>query len=1379
MSVVEERLAQNHAEFQDLLDRMEKAIEGDDPDAAIEFARTAATIAWLKGCGIFASPRLEALVARVGRTLPQAGPTRRRSSGPRRVLTIMSAGYAVGGHTRLACRWMALDTCSSHTLVTTRQDGVPLPRVVEELVENGTIRLETLDRGSSMERAASLRRLLSEADLAVLHTHPNDPLPVVALAGMESPPPVLFEDHASHVFWLGASVSNLVVSLCESAARVTVARRGVPRSHIGWTPIPLDLTNLGPSPDIDIRARYGVPHDAPLLMSCGSAYKFVPIDGVSTAALLAPLLDERPDVHVLLVGPSSEPVGTSLAADHPGRVHLAGNIARQDELHAAYAACDIYLDVAPFPSNTALCEAAALGKPVLKFAPQAWTDCGFTIDLDAIPPPLYVSHDADDYRQKLRTLIDSPALRARRGQLVGDMLRLCHSDSLFQNQVEALYRRAAELPRIELDAVATAHRVELLDVLLARLADNLALVSQPAASQGGIAFHPVSAEEQYRRWQARQRLGAGHVALARNRIAGSTDFHVVIAAPGADPEQLVRTLQSLSRQSFPARAMTVLGDAELAVPEDVVIRPMAEGWASAFNEVAATSQADWLLPLHAGDVLEDDALLLLADKAATHPGMACCYADEDSWSPAGPAAPILKPDVNLDLLRSYPYTGHMLAMRREHLLAIDGLQEQAGVMATYDHVFRCIERFGLDSIGHVAAPILHSATPFGTWLAASDTGTLGRQVLAGHLERLGIAHEIQPGVLAGSHRITYQHQRQPPVSIIIPTRDQLPMLNGLIDSLLARTSYRNYELLIVDNDGRDPAACAYLDGIERLGNPQLRVLRWPHPFNYSAINNFAAAQARGEYLILLNNDTAVLHEDWIEALLNHAQRPEVGIVGAKLHYPDGRIQHAGVVLGLRGPADHPFIGEAMDAPGYMHRLQVDQNYTAVTAACLMIRKSVYEEVGGLDEEDFKVSYNDVDLCLKVNRAGYLTVWTPYARLMHEGSVSQNKVDKTAQEARHARFKGEQQAMYRKWLPLLARDPAYNRNLSLTGNGFELDQGRPLAWQPFEQPLLPRLFCVAADANGCGHYRIRQPFLAMQREGLAEGTIAPMHLEPVAMERYAPSTIVLQRQLTESQIETMRGYRDFSRAFKVYELDDYLPNVPLKSVHRDGVPRDILKSLRKAVALTDRFVVSTAPLAEQFADMHGDIRVVPNRLPVGWWGQLTTRHREGGKPRVGWAGGSSHRGDLELIADVVRELAGEVEWVFFGMCPEKLRPHVHEHHEGVPIDKYPSALAALDLDLALAPLEDNLFNACKSNLRLLEYGACGFPVVCSDIVCYRGDLPVTRVRNRFKEWVDAIRMHVSDLDASAKAGDALRETVRRDWMLSGDNLVAWRDAWLPD
>ena len=896
--------------------------------------------------------------------------------------------------------------------------------------------------------------------------------------------------------------------------------------------------------------------------------------------------------------------------------------------------------------------------------------------------------------------------------------------------------------------------------------------------QSAAHTRPTSPEEQYRHWLAPQHLSSGQVALAQDRQARCRIQVFVIDADGVAAD-VQTSLDSLAGQQHSDMQATVLSDREDAGCGKASSLLLHGDWAARLNELARSSDADWILPLFAGDELAPHALLLLADNAIARPEQTCCYLDEDACGGEGCGQPIFKPDLNLDMLRSYPYLGRSLAMRREALLELGGLDVRHGPLAHYDFVFRSIERRGLQSVGHLAEVLYHSRQPFAQWLTSPAVRRQVAAVVGAHLDRLGIAHELLPGAFAGVNRVRYLCDRQPPVSIIVPTRDQLPMLNGLIDSLLAKTGYRNYELLIVDNDSRDPAACAYLDGIERLNNPQLRVLRWPHPFNYSAINNFAAAQARGEYLILLNNDTAVLHEDWIEALLNHAQRPEVGIVGAKLHYPDGRIQHAGVVLGLRGPADHPFIGEPMDAPGYMHRLQVDQNYTAVTAACLMIRKSVYEEVGGLDEQDFKVSYNDVDLCLKVNRAGYLTVWTPYARLMHEGSVSQNKVDKTAREAKRERFRGEQQAMYRKWLPLLARDPAYNRNLSLAGNGFDLDQARPLAWQPFEQPLLPRLFCVSADANGCGHYRIRQPFRAMQREGLVEGMIAPMHLEPIAMERFAPSAIVLQRQLTDSQIETMRGYRDFSRAFKVYELDDYLPNLPLKSVHRDGVPRDVLKSLRKAVALTDRFVVSTAPLAEQFADMHDDIRIVPNRLPVDWWGSLASRRRKSARPRVGWAGGSSHRGDLELIADVVRELAGEVEWVFFGMCPEKLRPYVHEFHDGVAVGQYPAALAALDLDLALAPLEDNLFNACKSNLRLLEYGACGFPVVCSDIVCYRGNLPVTRVRNRFKEWVDAIRMHTSDLDAAARTGDALREAVRRDWMLSGGNLIAWRDAWLPD
>ena len=433
----------------------------------------------------------------------------------------------------------------------------------------------------------------------------------------------------------------------------------------------------------------------------------------------------------------------------------------------------------------------------------------------------------------------------------------------------------------------------------------------------------------------------------------------------------------------------------------------------------------------------------------------------------------------------------------------------------------------------------------------------------------------------------------------------------------------------------------------------------------------------------------------------------------------------------------------------------------------------------MDEQAFKVSYNDVDLCLKTHDAGFLIVWTPHAVVMHEGSISQKAVDVATQEAKRARFVGEQDALYGKWLSLLANDPAYNKNLSLNGKGFELETEVPLNWRPLVWRPQPIVLAHPADAWGCGNYRITKPFSAMAAAGLIDGMLAKGLLHVMDLERYDPDVIVLQRQTADDQLEAIRRMQAFSRAFKVYELDDYLPNLPIKSVHRKDMPKDVMRSLRRGLGYVDRFVVSTQALADSFSGLHDNIHVIENCLPVEWWKGLTSQRRRGRKPRVGWAGGVGHAGDLELIVDVVKELVNEVEWVFFGMCPEKLRGYVHEVHAGIDIERYPAALAALDLDLALAPLEQNLFNECKSNLRLLEYGACGFPVICTDIRCYQGDLPVTRVKNRFRDWVEAIRMHITDLDATAQQGDALKQAVLQGWMLEGENLELWRKAWLPD
>jgi glycosyltransferase involved in cell wall biosynthesis len=313
--------------------------------------------------------------------------------------------------------------------------------------------------------------------------------------------------------------------------------------------------------------------------------------------------------------------------------------------------------------------------------------------------------------------------------------------------------------------------------------------------------------------------------------------------------------------------------------------------------------------------------------------------------------------------------------------------------------------------------------------------------------------------------------------------------------------------------------------------------------------------------------------------------------------------------------------------------------------------------------------------------------------------------------------------------------------------------------------------------GCGQYRILAPMRALTAAGKVQGWSEFNRLDPVETERLDLDAVIFQRQITDEQIDTVRRHQRLGKALRVFELDDLLLNLPGRSIHRDNMPDDIATRLRAVVPLCDRFVVSTEPLVDAYRGLSDDIRVVPNYIEAARWADLAPQRRQGARPRVGWIGGVGHTGDLEMVADVVRELASEVDWVFMGMCPDNLRPFVREFQAGVHFDLYPKQMAALNLDLAIAPLQINAFNEAKSNLRLLEYGILGYPVVCSDIFPYQGDFPVTRVKNRTADWVEAIRAQLADPDACARLGDALRERVRRDWLLE-DHLDVWLRAWLP-
>lgn len=809
--------------------------------------------------------------------------------------------------------------------------------------------------------------------------------------------------------------------------------------------------------------------------------------------------------------------------------------------------------------------------------------------------------------------------------------------------------------------------------------------------------------------------------------------------------------------------------------QDISFFSLSDNLAASVNEAISTLEADWFVL--ADSCMEPSApgLMVLGAELSNIPdGLKGVYGDELIRGEGGFKGAFFRPALNLDGLLSHPTVmSRHWVFRRNSVIESGGFDESFPDCFELDYILKTLEKDGLGAFGHVDEPLL-----IGDLESSRDNVTQQRDVILNHLARRGYASaDVVSGLEQGTLRVQYNHGTAPRVTIIVPTKDQLHYLQTCIESLLEKTDYPNYEIFIVDNNSETPEAIAWLKGLEDMALPNLRILRYREEFNFSAMNNLAVREASGEYVLLLNNDTGIIRSDWLKALMNHAQRPEVGIVGAKLLFPRGGVQHAGVVLGLRGPAEHVFVKADSQAAGYMNRLKIDQNYMAVTAACMLVRKSVYEEVGGLDEDAFRVSFNDIDFCLKVSEAGYLTTWTPYSLVMHVGNVSQNEVDKSAHEAKVQRFRRETEEMYRRWLHYLGSDPAYNRNFALNRSSFELEQRVELNWQPQKLVNLPTVLIHPADLWGCGHYRMIQPFESMKSNAIAGGMIAHTRLTVPEMMRLSPDALVYQRQITPEAVENMKYARRFLKKPVVYELDDYLPNLPMKSAYRKNMPKDILKSLRASLKHVDRFVVSTHPLAEAFKGVHPDIRVVENRLPVDWWADLSAARRQSEKPRVGWAGGVGHTGDLELVEAVVRDLADEVDWVFFGMCPEGLRPCVKEVHEGVNIELYPEKLASMNLDLAIAPLEDNLFNRCKSNLRLLEYGACGFPVVCSDVEPYRAhELPVTRVKNRYKDWVDAIRMHLSDLDETARIGDELREVVCRDWMLEGENLQEWLGAW---
>ena len=460
------------------------------------------------------------------------------------------------------------------------------------------------------------------------------------------------------------------------------------------------------------------------------------------------------------------------------------------------------------------------------------------------------------------------------------------------------------------------------------------------------------------------------------------------------------------------------------------------GIAGNTNEALEMARGEFVGLLDHDDLLAPQALFRIAEALTADPQADAVYTDEDKVTTdlSEHFQPHFKPDFNLDLLRSNNYITHFFVVRTRLAREAGGFRREFDGAQDYDFIFRCTE--GAKKVLHVPEVLYHwrthKASTADNPASKMYAFEAGKRAIEAHLARCGQEGTVSLRKDLGFYRVEYPVQGEPLVSILIPNRDQKETLEKCLNSIWEKSTYNNYEILIVENNSSSPEIFDYYREIEK--RPGVRILTWKEGFNYSAINNFGEKSAAGDYLLFLNNDVEVINPRWIEELLGNCQRKEVGIVGAKLYYPDDTIQHAGTVIGIGGIAGHAFLNMPRSRTGYLHKASLQMDLSAVTAACMMMKRQVFKQLGGF-EERLSVAFNDVDLCLRTVQAGYLVVYNPEVELYHYESKSRGAEDS---EEKVRRFQEEIEFMRFRWMDLLKKgDPYYNRNLTLSKWNYSL------------------------------------------------------------------------------------------------------------------------------------------------------------------------------------------------------------------------------------------------------------------------------------------------------------------------------------------------------
>ncbi|EWY40464.1 glycosyl transferase family 2 [Skermanella stibiiresistens SB22] len=524
---------------------------------------------------------------------------------------------------------------------------------------------------------------------------------------------------------------------------------------------------------------------------------------------------------------------------------------------------------------------------------------------------------------------------------------------------------------------------------------------------------------------------------------------IVMPTYRSRPEFLRNAIDSVFAQIYPHWELCIADDASddpeiRAILEEygrrddrvrIVFRPTNGHISAASNSALDLATGEFTALMDHDDVIPVHAMYMVAAELNAHPNADIVYSDEDKIDKAGRRhEPHFKPDWNFELFCAMNTINHLGVYRTALLKEIGGFREGYEGSQDFDLALRVVARTTPERIRHIPFILYHWRVFHTSGSYSTDflTGAVesSRRALADHFRGIGETVEITTGYRHYNRVVRPVPDPEPLVSLLIPTRDRVDLLRGCVDGLLHRTDYANLEILILDNESAEPEAHDYFKSL--APDKRVRIIRYAGPFNFSAINNFGAGHSRGDILGFVNNDIEVIERGWLREMVSHAVRPNVGAVGAKLLYADGTVQHGGIILGIGGVAGHSHKRSRGKEAGYCCRLQVPQYLSAVTAACLLTRRSCFDRIGGFDAENLAVAFNDVDLCLKLREAGLDIVWTPYAELFHLESASRGS-DMAPEKAE--RFAREVAHMRSRWGNVLDDDPCYNPNLTLSSEDF--------------------------------------------------------------------------------------------------------------------------------------------------------------------------------------------------------------------------------------------------------------------------------------------------------------------------------------------------------